>query len=384
MVVLGSAGMLKLADLNAFRIALESWTALPHLVRGTLVIAIPTVELGLAGLWFAGLRRRGVRLAAAGFLVLVTAAYLAHAIFFEIPDCGCFGLIAKAQADRRVAVFLVARNGCLLGLLLLSLMADRGGGRRALRVPWRSGPMTRPGFTLLETILVIAIVGLLVSLLMPSLGRARQSAERLASRRALGQHAGVVGAYLLDWDDAYPIYADPDAMLHIIRSQNQVLTYSQYFGTVTGWNVALADMYYNGRSTGDDFQRKGSRPEYTAITPFKYSSAFLAHPEFWNERTRTGPDQWGGVRDAQVQWHSAKVVFIDSLMWDQTARPADPNYSNERNTDVSLLDGSARLVRRSEFEPPYPKGEGGWRGSAWDWGFPGLHTVDGVAGRDIR
>lgn len=291
MLVLGCAGVLKLADLNAFRLAVESWTAVPQVVRQIVVVAIPVFELGLAGLWFAGVARRRVRVGAACFLTVVTAVYLWHAVFVEIPDCGCFSLIALAESDRRAAVFLVARNSCLLGLLMLSGASARGASPRGVS---RHRAPSQPGFTLIETIFIIVIVALMVSLLMPALGRARQAAERLRSRVALGQHAAVVSAYLLDWDDEYPIYADPKALVHIIRSEKQVLTYRRYFGTVTGWNVALADLYYDGRSTGEDFQRKGSLPEYAAITPFKYSSTFLAHPAFWNETTRTGPDQWGG------------------------------------------------------------------------------------------
>ncbi|MDQ7013123.1 MAG: type II secretion system protein [Planctomycetota bacterium] len=384
MVVLGSAGLLKLADLNAFRNAIESWTAIPNMIRPAIVLAVPVFELSLAGLWFARIGPRLTRAAGLCFLIVTTSVYLGHAVFVEVPDCGCFGLIAKAEASHRTAIFVVARNSFLIGLLLISMSAGRKRPVPNARCPQSTSPTVRTGFTILETIVVIAIVGLLVSLLMPTLGQARQSAERLRSRASLGQHARVVSMYLGDWDDEYPIYADHRAMVHIIRSEHQVLTYRRYFDVVTGWNVALADLYYDGRSRGDDFQRPGTIAQFGPITPYKYSSAFLAQPEFWNPSTRTGPDQWSGVRDAQVRWPSAKVVFLDSLMWDQTARPADPNYASERNTDISLIDGSARRVRRSEFTWPYVGGEGSWRGSSTDWGRPGLHTLDGVAGHDIK
>ena len=383
LLVLASTALLKFADLNTFRAALQSWTLLPPIARDILGIGVPAAELTLAGLWFSGIAPRPARAGAALFLLIATGAYAAHALLSHAPDCGCWGLIAKARADRADALALVARNTCLLALLGVSRLADRRPRSRSTAWPCPA-PRASSGFTLVELILVLAILALLVMLIMPTLGDSGALARRIAARSSLGQHARVVAMYLGDWDDAYPIYADPDADMHFVRSANRTLTYERYFDIVSGWHVALADQYYDGRSDGRDFQRRDALPEFGFITPYFYSSSFLAHPAFWNELTRTGPEQWGGVRDAQVRWPSSKVLFIDHLMWDQTARPRDPNYASERNTDVALLDASARLVRKSQFEPPYPFGEGRWEGSVYDWGLPGYHTRDGVAGRDIR
>lgn len=385
LLILGVAGLSKFADLNRFRISLETWSGMPAILRSVLVVAVPAFELSVAFAWLLGAQRGRLRIAAAVFLSIATAGYLLHATLFQIPDCGCFGLIAQAESDRQAAFFLVARNVSLLGLLGISWFADRAPRtpRNAATRP-RSTPPATAGFTLIETTFVIIFTGLLVALLVPSLEKARVVSARVAVRSALGQHARVIVLYIRDWDSDYPIYANPNADLHVIRSNDRTLTYDWYFSTVSGWHVALADEYYNGRSDGDDFQRRGALPGYAIITPYFYSSSFLAQPSFWNERTRTGPEQWQGVRDTQVQWPSAKVLFLDFVMWNQTARPRDPNFSSERNTDVALLDGSASQVGESAFVAPYFQGEGNWEGSVFDWGIPGLHTRNGVAGRDIR
>lgn len=234
------------------------------------------------------------------------------------------------------------------------------------------------GFTLIEVVLVIALVGLLTLLLLPSVGSVRDKARRLSVLSSMRQHSAIFASYTSDWQDYYPAYARPDATLHVIRSQAQTLVYPRYFDVVSGWNVALADMYYDGRSEGIDFQRQR---EMTPITNYWYASCFLARPEFWNPATRTGPEQWGAVKSSQVQWPASKVLLFDYWRWMGDPPQADRAVAD---TDVSLVDGSARSAKSRDFLPAYVGGDGGWPGSVMGFGIPGLHTIDGVRGRDFK
>ncbi|MFA6133893.1 MAG: type II secretion system protein [Phycisphaerae bacterium] len=67
--------------------------------------------------------------------------------------------------------------------------------------------MKKKGFTLVELLVVIAIIALLVSILLPSLGRAKELANQLkcmANLSGIGK-AGLV--YMADNDDKYPMLA---------------------------------------------------------------------------------------------------------------------------------------------------------------------------------
>jgi prepilin-type N-terminal cleavage/methylation domain-containing protein/prepilin-type processing-associated H-X9-DG protein len=59
-------------------------------------------------------------------------------------------------------------------------------------------------FTLIELLVVIAIIALLLSILVPSLGRAKEYARYVICKSNLRQYGSAVNAYLADNDDAFP------------------------------------------------------------------------------------------------------------------------------------------------------------------------------------
>ncbi len=66
-------------------------------------------------------------------------------------------------------------------------------------VPWR-----HKGFTLIELLVVISIIALLVGILLPALGAARKSAQRIACASNLRQLAIAGAAYATDNQDILP------------------------------------------------------------------------------------------------------------------------------------------------------------------------------------
>ena len=59
------------------------------------------------------------------------------------------------------------------------------------------------GFTLLEALIVVSLIALLVTLLVPALGTAKEMANTLACKAALRQYHGVFFAYIEDHNGDY-------------------------------------------------------------------------------------------------------------------------------------------------------------------------------------
>lgn len=77
--------------------------------------------------------------------------------------------------------------------------------------PHRSPRARRPGFSLIEVLVVISIVGLLIALLLPSLAMAKQQARRMACQSNLHQLGVGANVYLNDSDGSFWRYYHDDA-----------------------------------------------------------------------------------------------------------------------------------------------------------------------------
>lgn len=247
------------------------------------------------------------------------------------------------------------------------------------------------GFTLVETVLVAAIAVLLVWLLVPALGGARDRAREAVALSDLRQHAQVFHAYAGDFDDTLPFFAFPNATTTILRGSFGAVE-MRYFTSAHFWPFALTDGYYEGRPPwGEPFATPFGRgnDEIYAGEAYLYSCSFIAAPPYWRLETREGRHQWRPNRASSVRYPSDKALLsLDA--WMRTLRPGDLT-TGDRGRDEAVLvaatDGHAERVLGGEIAPGVRTGDGplgGLGAHVRDRPPHGLHTLDGALGRDLR
>ncbi len=172
-----------------------------------------------------------------------------------------------------------------------------------------------PGaFTLIELLVVISIVALLIALLLPAMGQARDAAramECLANLRSMGMG---LRSYADDWEEAYVMHAPqwPNAP----RGPAWLEPLQAYFVPFDyqGWGVRLET-----GTTGDRLWNCPSNPisrRSQFNTGYIYNADLTTNARVLRDdtfpREKLSPARWDLLRDA-----SEKLIFTDFINRDQ-------------------------------------------------------------------
>ncbi len=203
--------------------------------------------------------------------------------------------------------------------------------------PADGGASARPprGFTLIELLVVIAIIGMLLSIVMPSLKKARQSAHRLICFSNMRQMGMAVSAYRLEHDDRLPPsscrlensqqywlniltrYTQEGLLFRCPSDRNEPFAdwqrpLDEQPDTLRWSSFALNGLLDPSSPLGGGFYNKVGairRPMYTIYV----SEA----PDDWRNVDHTHPEMWGAIADvkAQVAWNrhrsASNYLFAD-------------------------------------------------------------------------
>lgn len=383
MLALFLAGLAKLLALEDFEQVLGTWELIPRPLLPFLVLVIPSFELMCGGLWLIGAWRRRMLFCALVFIFITTFAYGSHVLWAQPPDCACFGFLARYEWSQQVASRVLARNAILAFLLVGALRLSRPGAIAPLPPHECESPrksFSRGAFTVIELVLIIALIAILLMLVLPSLSGARLTARVGASSGRIRSHAAIFQMYATDNRGFMPYVTDPRAHYTILRAGNVVYA-ALYFEAVNQWHLALAPAYYDDDPFHESFFFPGEPKR--ELTIYNYSQVFLADPAYWRETTRVGPAQWRAVRAHEVVFPASKALLVDSES--ERLRRRDEREIGGAPVLTAFADSSARQIPLHKFTRGYRNQTG------WEWHgvyntvlSQGMHTIDGVRGRDVE
>lgn len=378
------AGLLKLSDLVAFGEAVACWRIVPASLRSLIVVGVPAVELACGMAFVLGLCRRVQSWAMMAALVVFTLAFLIEAAGGGGNGrCGCFGALAAHVGQIDDARWAVGRNLVLITMLMCGARRPPlVGSSRTERAgePRVGAPRAEPGMTLIETILVVAPIGVLVALTAPVLRGVSEAGRAAGTLSNLRQHGAIMAVYGADQRDAVPCVTNPRATQSIIRCRAAGVTLTVgYFSGAKFWYVGLADAYYDGALYSPSF--RSPLATSAAVGWYIMPCSYLADPEYYNPHTRREPPlQFRGTAFPEVVWPAKKSLVVD------IAESARAGQYGPRMASAAMADGHAVRLRATDPLPQYPNGDGAIHPQfAPDWPAiePMTHTLDGVRGRDL-
>ena len=238
----------------------------------------------------------------------------------------------------------------------------------------------RTGFTLVELILVIAIVGILIAQLLPVLANVRAGSRDTVSLSNMRQHLGVFSMYASDWDDhsLHPVYADATAS--VIRGAGEVFTV-EYFWITEFWPVAMVDAYYDGDIFSRSFRHPDDEGSYST---YRLTSSFLADPSYWVSTRARNTRLWEAVRVTETSFPASKAWLVE---WHPDKPiPIRQGTAGQDLVGVGLgcVDGHAGRYDSGEMVDPAAWGDGEVPQARISIGVYGMHTLDGAHGRDVK
>lgn len=246
------------------------------------------------------------------------------------------------------------------------------------------GSARKAGFSLLEAIVVVAVLAILLALALPAMQSVRRVSSWTVSKMRLGENAKLLNAYAAAHADAFPVsFLTPRGE---VRSTTRAAK-PRYFEQSLFWHWPVAAFaglspisasFRSGAFGGDSISK-----DAPAYTDFAASCAFLADAQYWSDATRVGPAQWRGQRLSDVRDPSLKIMLLDFSL--HREGPVIDAAGPERSL-LALVDASVREALRTQIRDGYRWGDGptSLQGVFHPADIPrGTHTVNGVAGRDL-
>lgn len=332
----------------------------------------------------------------AALLVSMLTVIGAHWLRGEQPTCRCLGALSRYLTLQSETRHLFLRTSIVLGVLICGhvlLLADRATGTAPRENATSSPVRARRAFTLVESLLALAVVALLVSLTLAGLSVAREHARGVRTLSRLQQHGGVLAVYAVDWHDFFPAFIDAASPPYAFEVEGESVQVPVYFAAPNLWPWALRDRYYAGQpweifaDASDDGVLPGGRGT------FDMTCTLFATPDFWAPESRlAGISQLRAVRHSDVTFPAQKATLISQYPLLKIAAYQGNVLPNPSTLTVRMptlaADGHAEPVSARRFTPGVHMGDAVFDvpGITMHWQdmLVGLHTERGVRGTDWK
>ncbi|RMD65666.1 MAG: prepilin-type N-terminal cleavage/methylation domain-containing protein, partial [Planctomycetota bacterium] len=251
--------------------------------------------------------------------------------------------------------------------------------RSSIRLPTHEPPRSATGFTLVETLVAIGVIGILLGILLPALRGVRDSAREAVCLSNLRGLAQTFEVYTQVHKGAYPwTPMAPNIKLYMFRGVKNFVHGIQFDATsmVNQWPAVvqevapLAEHAASWVCPGSPRRKDGPwcriperDPEGLAVNPssYFYSRAFVGDPRLWSaDAPTTEAEQRALYRPVRVD----EVVFpaAKTLLYDEERSHISPSRRTPAMLDATPMvfaDGHAQTLRISRAAEPFYLGRRG-------------------------
>lgn len=245
-------------------------------------------------------------------------------------------------------------------------------------MPCLRHPATRSrwGFTLVEILVTIGVIGVLIAILVPVLAGGRSAAQRTASLANLRSIGQLVQVYTEQYDETYP-WATRG-----VNGCDIHIGFSPIWAMAKLWPVSMHEVMPPRELVpivlAPGARREGERQACGQPPSYEYSQSFLARPDTWNGQSDADESLLRGVTLGMVAHPSSKALMWD---WELPYKKEEPRRAGpdlDEPTPMLFADGhgAAKTPSQATAAVENPFAEAFSRTAR-------LHnTPDGVRGRD--
>jgi prepilin-type N-terminal cleavage/methylation domain-containing protein len=213
------------------------------------------------------------------------------------------------------------------------------------------------GFTLIELLVVVAIIALLISILLPSLGKAREQARTTLCLSRISQLGKAFLLYSSDFDESFPFIATAhEAVDQPEPNENWLANWPSKANAITTLNMVVhsdEENWYNASAPAPRIPETGTLFSYTRFGNLyrcpeferisgggKSHSVFNYTRGFWGRYWKTPREEIEETGSSDKPWGSTKGHIVKaSQVFNGSSLPMILDEQWNRHVATSAKDG---------------------------------------------